>query len=304
MQSLENISGPAVHPQCVTSKERRPTRAESSADWSLSLEQYRQVLPGMLAEGHGIQALCLFLTLTRDALLDLVVQLNLPTPHDRPIRRPGGKVVWQPSDFPVLLRGWLENWSAACLADQLRRSRGAIWSKTRRMGLMKRDRRLLHWPEYLLPAASPPPETVLVPDPVPPRSKKRLPERWRVAGTDIELTSKRNGTEVDWANNTAALVELGMRAWGGQRVAKIADDFGVSYRAITSQLHWLRVEDQPRGEQTDDYDREKAEAAIRKAGYKMFFCKSDGRFPYWADRVRRTRSRRDEKSGFYDATLG
>lgn len=302
MQSLENIGGAAVQQQPVLSEERPPAQPGSSAGWSLSLAQYRQVIPGMLAEGHGIQALCLFLTLTRDALLDLVVQLDLPTPHDRPVRRSGGKHAWQPSEFPVLLHGWLENWSAACLADQLRRSRGAIWSKTRRMGLLRRERRLLHWPEHLLPGTSPPPETV--PDPLPPKSIKRLPERWRVKGTDIELTSKRNGSEVDWAGNTAALIELGMRAWGGQRVAKIAVDFGVSYRTITSQLHWLRVEDRPRGEQTDDYDRERAEANIRKAGHMMFYCKSDSRFPYWANRVRRTKSRRDVKVGFYDATLG
>jgi hypothetical protein len=114
------------------------------------------------------------------------------------------------------------------------------------------------------------------------------------------LTSKRDGREVNWAENPQALIEMGMRWWGGQRIDKIAEDFGVSYRTITSQLNWLQVKSLPRSELTDTFDRAVAEENIKKAGYKLMFCKSDGRFPYWADRVARTRAKRDVKVGFYD----
>lgn len=267
----------------------------------VSSAQYFQILTGILAQGHGIEAICQFLTLTRDALLDLVVQLALPTPHDRPCRRTGGVRAWGPADYSTLLTGWLGNWPTACISERIDRSRGSIWAKARRMGLPKRDRGSLSWPQEPPPISLPP--VVAAPiectNPVP---SKKLPARWLVRGTDepLALTSKRDGREVNWAENPQALIEMGMRWWGGQRIDKIAADFGVSYRTITSQLNWLQVKSLPRSELTDTFDRAVAEENIKKAGYKLMFCKSDGRFPYWADRVARTRAKRDVKVGFYD----
>jgi hypothetical protein len=283
------------------SADASPEAPETFAAGPFSSAQYFQLLTGILAQGHGIETICLFLALTRDALLDLVVQLALPTPPDRPFRRTGGVRAWGPADYSTLLTGWLGNWPTACLSERINRSRGSIWAKARRMGLPKRDRRSLAWPQEPLPVS---PSTVVAApiectNPAPP---KRLPARWFVRGTDepLELTSQRNGREVNWAGNTQALIEMGMRWWGGQRIDKIAVDFGVSYRTITSQLQWLQVKSLPRSELTDTFDRAVAEANIRKAGYKLMFCRSDSRFPYWADRVARTRAKRDVNVGFYD----
>lgn len=301
MQSSEGVGRASLHPRSLPATRIPPAHRETLAMRPFSAPQYRQLLIGMLAQGHGIEALCLFLTLTRDALLGLVVQFDLPTPHDRPYRRAGGVRAWGPSDHSTLLAGWLGNWPAACIAQQIGRSRGSVWAKTRRMGLPKRDRQSLLWPEAL-PTAPASPIVEAEAGLAKPGLPKRLPARWFVKGSDepLELTSQRGGREVNWAANTKALIELGMRWWGGQRIGRIAEDFGVSYRTITSQLHWLQVKGFHRCEQTDSFDRAVAEANIKRAGYKLMFCKADSRFPYWADRVARTRSRRDVKVGFYD----
>jgi hypothetical protein len=265
-----------------------------------STTQYRLLLSGMLSQGHGVQALCLFLSLTRDVLLDLIVHLDLPMPHDRPLRKVGGVRAWQAADFPVFLTGWLGNWSAACLADRFGRSKGSIWCKARRMGLPRRDRAALFWPNDLEQSpALPPPELPARPHGARPR--KRYPERWLVKGTDkkIELTSQRNGLEVNWAANVDALIEMGWRHWSGQRLSRIAEDFGVSYTAIASQLYWLDSQGpSSRAEWTDTFDRARGEANARKAQYKLAYSKSDTRFPYFS--YKSSHSRRDKAVGFYD----
>ena len=47
------------------------------------------VLAGMVAAGQGIEAICLYLDLSRAALDDHLVRLGLRTPHDRPRRKLG-----------------------------------------------------------------------------------------------------------------------------------------------------------------------------------------------------------------------
>ncbi|WP_158803497.1 hypothetical protein [Acidisoma sp. L85] len=253
--------------------------------------QYRSLLRGMFAQGHGIEALCFFLAVTREALFDLVVQFNLPTPNDRPLRRSGGARAWKQTDFTVLLDGWLNNWSAACIADRLGRSRGSIWYQARRLGLPKRERRSLHWPDQ--PRAQP------FPTPNIGSERKRLPARWFVKGTDkkLELTSKRNGLEVDWAANVEAFVDIGWRVWSGQRISRIAEDYGVSYRTITSQVWWLQAVF-PKGHKNtrDDFDRALGEANARAAGAELKKCLTNSTFPFWKTRNKR-QSKRDKRNG-------
>ncbi len=288
----------------VDGRSRAPTPGDQPSSNSyrtpgpFTLSQYKLLLVGMMARGHGLQALCLFLSMTRDALLDLIVECDLKTPPDHPLRKSGGKYAWREADFPILLKGWLENWSAACIAQQLKRSRPGIWTKARRLGLPRRERRGLHWPSHIERPQSKPEET----SPISSGTPGRLPDRWLVRGTDahIELTSQRGGTEVAWSEHTDALIEIGLRAWAGQRISRIAADFGVSYRTITSQLHWLEVRARPRSEQVDHFDRTLAEERVKAEDYKLGFTKSDPRFPYWFRRRAWTRSRRDVKVGFYN----
>jgi hypothetical protein len=252
--------------------------------------QYRLLLGGMLRQGHGIEALCLFLTLTRDALFDLVIQLGLPTPHERALRRSGGVRAWGQEDFEILLDGWLNNWSAACIGDRLGRSRGSIWYQARRLGLPKRERRLLHWPERTAP------EPVVAPEAS--SARQRLPPRWFVKGTDnvLELTSKRNGLEVDWAANIEAYVDIAWRAFSGQRTIRIAEAYGVSQRTITSQIWWLHAIG-PRNHKdlVDGFDRARGMANAEAAGFELRKCQVNCVFPYFFHKTER-RARRDKRN--------
>ena len=113
-----------------------------------------RILPGMVARGHGLDTLCLYLSIARTALLDLVVALGLPTPHDRAHRRAGGRNPWQPHDIPTFIALWMEGWQAASLAERFGRSRSSVWSKARQLGLPRRDRKALFRPEDPLAAAA------------------------------------------------------------------------------------------------------------------------------------------------------
>lgn len=109
-------------------------------------ERLRRILPGMVARGLGIDDLCLYLGLARTALLRLVVDLDLPTPHDRPVRKPGGRNPWSFADTALFIVLWMADWHVESLGERFRRSKGSIWSKARRLGLPRRDRKLVFRP--------------------------------------------------------------------------------------------------------------------------------------------------------------
>jgi hypothetical protein len=286
MQSLETS---AIAPT-PTPTQPLPPSLPNGAWCRFDQNQYRMLLGGMLRQGHGIEALCLFLTLTRDALFDLVVQLDLPTPHERPLRRSGGSRAWGQKDFEILLDGWLNNWSAAYIRDRLGRSRGSIWYQARRLGLPKRERRSLHWPEQAIPEPIVAPETAL--------TKRRLPERWLVKGTDkvLELTSKRNGLEVDWAANIDAYVDIAWRAFSGQRTIRIAEDYGVSNGTITSQIWWMHAKG-PKNQKdlVDHFDRAWGEANAKAGGFQLRRCEINSAFPYFYHKDEQ-KARRDKRN--------
>lgn len=101
----------------------------------------QRALPGMVARGHGVETLCLYLKLAHAALFDMIVALGLPTPHGRAHRRAGGRTPWQPDDVSLFIVLWMEGWAAASLAQRFGRSRAAVWSKGRQLGLPRRERR-------------------------------------------------------------------------------------------------------------------------------------------------------------------
>ncbi len=96
--------------------------------------------------GHGIEAVCLYLGLARTALLDLVVELDLPTPHDRPLRKAGGRKPWTSADIALFIVLWMAGWHAESLGDRFRRSPGSAWYKARQLGLPRRDRKRIFRP--------------------------------------------------------------------------------------------------------------------------------------------------------------
>ena len=104
------------------------------------------ILPGMVGRGYGLETLCLYLAVARTALLDLIVVLGLPTPHDRAHRRAGGRNPWSPDDIPAFIELWMAGWYASSLGERFGRSPCGIWSKARQLGLPRRDRKALFRP--------------------------------------------------------------------------------------------------------------------------------------------------------------
>jgi hypothetical protein len=129
------------------------------------------VLAGMIRAGQGIEALCLYLGLARDALFDRIVELGLITPHDRPMRRPCGRHPWLAADVQLLIRLWVEGVRVVSIAGELDRSPGAVSAKARRLGLPKRDRRQLRRLEPSVCRGTPTPPSAPVPAPVEPAPK-------------------------------------------------------------------------------------------------------------------------------------
>ncbi len=121
------------------------TNPASSASWTIP-NLLRRVLPGMVARGHGIDALSLYLGLARTALLDLIVELDLPTPHDRPLRKPGGRNPWTFADTTLFIVLWMAGWHAESLGERFGRSPGGARYKARHLGLPRRDRKLVFRP--------------------------------------------------------------------------------------------------------------------------------------------------------------
>ncbi len=108
----------------------------------------RAVLPGMVARGHGIEALCSYLRLTRTLLFDAVVELGLPTPHERPLRKCGGRNSWSIPDTILFIVLWVAGWHAESLGQRFGRSPGSAWAKARQLGLPRRDRKSIFRPVH------------------------------------------------------------------------------------------------------------------------------------------------------------
>jgi hypothetical protein len=101
------------------------------------------LLAGMVAAGLGIEALCLYLDVARTVLFDRLVALGLPMPHDRPLRRAGGRSPWTVADVQQMIGWWTDGVHVRSMSDANRRSRGSIYAKLRRLGLCGRDRKSL-----------------------------------------------------------------------------------------------------------------------------------------------------------------
>ena len=264
--------------------------------------EFTSLIAGMISHGLGIEAICFILTLAREALLDLVVDQGLPTPHDRPMRAGSGARAWRQADYALLVTGWLQNWQAAGIAETIGRSKGSVWAKARRLGFQRRSRRGLIWPVDLPHPA--PQETWPSDLPSGHTPPAACPPRQRVPGAaeEIYLDRKRGGSEIEWVTpGEPHLLQrhVSLRRFSGQRAGKIADALGISHRAVTSMLWWLQVPKLPRELDTDAYDPDVAQRNIAALGYREAKCVSNTNYIFWQHRMQRTRSRRDEKAGVY-----
>jgi hypothetical protein len=90
----------------------------------------------MIATGQGVQALCLFLHLTREALGTHIVRLGRAMPHDRPIRK-GGANAWSIADKTLAIFLRLSGVHPDVIGQMLSkpRSGNAVRAQARRLGV-------------------------------------------------------------------------------------------------------------------------------------------------------------------------
>jgi len=101
------------------------------------------VLEGMIRAGLGIQAICLYLTVSAPELDAWVRRLHLPPPQDVPLRRPAPRRGWTAAEVRQLVDWWGQGIRVGWIAEALGRSKSGIYTKKRRLGLPARDRKSL-----------------------------------------------------------------------------------------------------------------------------------------------------------------
>lgn len=101
------------------------------------------VLEGMIRAGLGIQAICLYLTLSAPELDTWVHRLDIPQPQDVPLRRPAPRRGWTASEVRQLIEWWGQGIRVGRIAEALGRSKSGIYTKKRRLGLPARERKSL-----------------------------------------------------------------------------------------------------------------------------------------------------------------
>ena len=273
----------------------------------------QRALPGMVARGHGMETLCLYLKLAQAVLFDMVVALGLPTPHDRAHRRAGGRRPWQPDDVSLFIVLWMEGWAAASLAQRFGRSRAAIWSKGRQLGLPKRERRdqfrpadphamlqpsfsLPPGPAVGVPAAAPALNAVPVTAPAKSIARPMAPLLvTEVNSGAIQLVAQLNIPGVTQAQLTASLnlppiarkgqrgeilhsadrdLQLALRHYGSQHYVAASREMGMSLHAYLSRRRRLGLKPMQRGEFVDEFNPEWAAAYIQAHGYRRVQCRA------------------------------
>ena len=129
-----------VEPDCRELEGQNCSSSGISKGAAAALLPLAPVLAGMVAAGLGIEAILLYLDLTRTEILERLAALGLPVPHSRPVRK-GGKHAWTGEDVRRLIELWLSGVRIRGIAAVLGRSPGAIYSKRRRLGLPRRPQK-------------------------------------------------------------------------------------------------------------------------------------------------------------------
>jgi hypothetical protein len=288
------------------------------------------LVAGMVVRGLGVEAICLYLELSQAGLLERVVALDLPTPHDRPLRKAGGLNPWSVADTRRLIQWWLEALHLDGIGGRLGRSPGGVRAKARRLGLPRRDRKaLVRLPLSSAPAlATDTPDVAVAADAAPvvsavPVLAATLGLPARVVGdmglgaavaalsvaADLSANVK---AEVSIAGTVASakgprqrkwteaeLDELATRSWANQHWLAIARDMNRSPGSTRSQLSRLELPRHNRSKLVETYDAVKgpvvAAENIEAAGYVRRICRVTQR-PFWTHRsVKRLLSRQGEK---------
>ena len=238
------------------------------------------VVRGLVEKGHGLDAISTFLRVDRETVLDWAVMLDLPTPHDQPMRRSAGPKAWAASDYFRLIESWVSGWRAASIGEQFGRSAGAIWAKARWLGLPRRDRRNVFRPtadSLLETQISTKLELCITTS-----TGERLP---------IRKILKRG--HVYWTPELEA--ELANRYWANQHYEAIAAEWGLSARSIASRACRLELPRRERCKLVTHYDPSVIAANIAEARYVRRECMFIRGWFFWGQKNGLRTSKRGQK---------
>ena len=303
-----------------------------------ALSPLDHVLVGMAAAGLGVEALCLYLGLSRDALFMRIVALDLRTPHDRPLRKPSGKTPWTVSDVQQLISCWIEGLTGVAIAAQLGRSPGAVYSKARRLGLPKRQRKLLCRVPATIRALRQHPQSSPSADvsgnypslerfieklrapaparfPLPQDLLRRIEKARRESGLDLlprlevfapatgapRIGKQKHAYARTWTPELEH--ELSLRVWAGQYYRDIAEAMAMSAATVASRMTLLEIPladipERRRGNRPP-YDEAVALKNIKACDMVEGYCRHFHRI-FWGDRCR---SQRDLSKAGREKTL-
>jgi len=132
----------ASEPGTTAILEPRPLPSYAVPETTATAFPFDPVLAGMVAAGQGIQAICLYLGLTRAALDDHLARLALRLPHDRALRNPGPRG-WSNLDTQRLIVWRVGSIHPETIGRRVCRSANAVRAKARRLGIPRPDRKSL-----------------------------------------------------------------------------------------------------------------------------------------------------------------
>ena len=248
------------------------------------LQQGDAILRGMVGRGHGLDAISTFLHLDREEVLERVVRLDLPTPHDRPMRRTAGPKAWASGDYFRFIECWVAGWHAASIGERFGRSAGAIWSKARWLGLPRRDRSKV----FRAPA-----EPATAPYAAALKAAERQLSVVTATGELLSIRKIIKRGHVFWTPELDA--ELANRYWANQHYEAIATEWGLSARAIASRAHRLQLPRRERSNLVRHYDPSVIEANIAEARYVRRECMAIRGWFFWGQKNGLRTSKRGQK---------
>lgn len=269
-----------------------------------------RALTGMVARGHGIETLCRYLRLAPSALFDLIITLGLPTPDDRAHRITGARNSWQAEDVSVFIVLWMDGWAAASLAERFGRSRNAVWSKARQLGLPRRERRDQFRPVYphmaieasyvqqQSPAArassdltllrAPVDQTAVVPvfrsvpaaqareatiHPVPALDIPGVTQAQLAAAINLPPITRKGGRgEIVYTPDLD--LQIALRHYGSQHYKAAAREMGMSAFAYLTRRKRLELQPMPRGEFVDEFNPKWAAEYMQAHNLRRIECRA------------------------------
>ncbi len=104
---------------------------------------FDRLLSGMIRAGLGIEAICAYLGLSPAVLDYNLIRLDLPTPHNKPRRKAGGRA-WSDEDLRCAIHWRCLGIHPESIGVAFRRSAAGVRSKMHRLGVPTPDRKNLH----------------------------------------------------------------------------------------------------------------------------------------------------------------